>query len=79
MRIFQIYVDGPFGEGHQEWHKYEVAILVGGGIGVTPFASIMRDLVHRSQTPGWSKCKKVRGVTGVEGVGGKEGAGGGLR
>ena len=44
-----------------------------------PFASIMRDLVHRSQTPGWSKCKKVRGVTGVEGVGGKEGAGGGLR
>ncbi|KFO29689.1 Dual oxidase 1 [Fukomys damarensis] len=44
----KLYLDGPFGEGHQEWHKFEVSVLVGGGIGVTPFASILKDLVFKS-------------------------------
>jgi predicted ferric reductase len=35
-------LDGPYGEGHQDWHRFEVSVLVGGGIGVTPFASILR-------------------------------------
>ncbi len=30
------------GEGHQDWWRHEVSILVGGGIGVTPFASILK-------------------------------------
>lgn len=54
-----IYLDGPYGEGHQDWYKYEVAILVGGGIGVTPFASILKDLAHRSKGKEKIKCKKV--------------------
>nr|AXN93676.1 dual oxidase [Scylla paramamosain] len=45
----EIYMDGPFGEGHQTWWDYQVVVLVAGGIGVTPFASILRDMVNRLQ------------------------------
>ncbi|GCB63157.1 hypothetical protein scyTo_0004364, partial [Scyliorhinus torazame] len=55
----KIYLDGPFGEGHQEWNKFEVSILVGGGIGVTPFASILKDLVFKSTTNSRILCKRV--------------------
>lgn len=56
---WQLYLDGPFGEGHQEWHKFEVSVLVGGGIGVTPFASILKDLVFKSSMGSQMLCKKV--------------------
>ncbi|XP_060062787.1 dual oxidase 2-like [Ylistrum balloti] len=56
----KVYVDGPFGEGHQDWYKYPVSVLVGGGIGVTPFASILKDIVHRSQIDNQRMtCQKV--------------------
>ncbi|XP_032337176.1 dual oxidase 1 isoform X2 [Camelus ferus] len=55
----KLYLDGPFGEGHQEWHKFEVSVLVGGGIGVTPFASILKDLVFKSSVSCQVFCKKV--------------------
>ncbi|XP_062620936.1 dual oxidase 2-like [Saccostrea cucullata] len=55
-----VYVDGPYGEGHQDWYRYEVAVLVGGGIGVTPFASILKDIVHKSKIADLRfPCKKV--------------------
>ncbi|XP_008581316.1 PREDICTED: dual oxidase 2 [Galeopterus variegatus] len=55
----KLYLDGPFGEGHQEWHKFEVSVLVGGGIGVTPFASILKDLVFKSSLGSQILCKKI--------------------
>ena len=55
----KLYVDGPFGEGHQDWFRYEVAVLVGGGIGVTPFASILKELVHRFNIGARVQCRKV--------------------
>nr|XP_055172747.1 dual oxidase 1 isoform X3 [Nyctereutes procyonoides] len=55
----KLYLDGPFGEGHQEWHKFEVSVLVGGGIGVTPFASILKDLVFKSSVSCQVFCKKI--------------------
>jgi dual oxidase len=55
----RIYLDGPYGEGHQDWYKYEVAILVGGGIGVTPFASILKDISNKCQRGERIACKKV--------------------
>ncbi|XP_078495922.1 dual oxidase 2 [Ciona intestinalis] len=55
----KLFLDGPFGEGHQDWYKYEVSVLVGGGIGVTPFASILKDLVNRSQSGVAIRCKAV--------------------
>lgn len=55
----KLHLDGPFGEGHQEWNKYEVSVLVGGGIGVTPFASILKDLVAKSSINYKIECKKI--------------------
>ncbi|XP_037539498.1 dual oxidase 1 [Nematolebias whitei] len=55
----KLYLDGPFGEGHQEWNDFEVSVLVGGGIGVTPFASILKDLVFKSSIKSKILCKKV--------------------
>eukprot|EP00063_Salmo_salar_P006653 XP_013981488.1 PREDICTED: dual oxidase 2-like [Salmo salar] len=54
-----LYLDGPFGEGHQEWTDFEVSVLVGGGIGVTPFASILKDLVFKSSVKFKTQCRKV--------------------
>lgn len=34
-------------------------MLVGGGIGVTPFASILKDLVFKSSLGSQMLCKKV--------------------
>lgn len=56
----KLHLDGPFGEGHQEWNDYEVSVLVGAGIGVTPFTSILKDLVFKSSIKSRIQCKKVR-------------------
>ena len=55
----KVFLDGPFGEGHQDWFRFEVSILVGGGIGVTPFASILKELVHRFNIGARVQCRKV--------------------
>uniref|UniRef100_A0A8C3RBI4 NAD(P)H oxidase (H2O2-forming) n=1 Tax=Cyanoderma ruficeps TaxID=181631 RepID=A0A8C3RBI4_9PASS len=59
LALLGLYLDGPFGEGHQEWNKFEVSVLVGGGIGVTPFASILKDLVFKSSINSKVLCKKI--------------------
>ena len=35
----RIMVDGPFGSASEDFLKFETVLLVGAGIGVTPFAS----------------------------------------
>lgn len=35
----RVMVDGPFGSASEDFLKFETVMLVGGGIGVTPFAS----------------------------------------
>ncbi|PVD36104.1 hypothetical protein C0Q70_03077 [Pomacea canaliculata] len=47
-RFPKLYLDGPYGAGQQDWYQYEVSVLVGAGIGVTPYASILKDFVHMS-------------------------------
>jgi len=42
----KVYVDGPFGAPAQDFHKYEVAVLIGAGIGVTPFAAVLKNIQH---------------------------------
>ena len=61
MWYLQIRLEGPFGGGNQDWYKFEVAVMVGGGIGVTPYASILNDLVFGTSTNRYSgvACKKV--------------------
>ncbi|RMZ90081.1 hypothetical protein DV736_g2678, partial [Chaetothyriales sp. CBS 134916] len=43
----RVYVDGPFGSASQDVFKFETALLVGAGIGVTPFASILKSIWYR--------------------------------
>mmetsp|Transcript_5020 Transcript_5020/g.8338 ORF Transcript_5020/g.8338 Transcript_5020/m.8338 type:complete len:1579 (-) Transcript_5020:342-5078(-) len=43
----KLYVDGPFGTHMEDWTGNEVSIMCGGGIGVTPFASILKDLIYK--------------------------------
>jgi NADPH oxidase 2 len=38
----RVMVDGPFGSASEDFLKYETVLLVGAGIGVTPFASYVR-------------------------------------
>lgn len=37
-------VDGPYGAPAEDVFKKEVAVLIGAGIGVTPFSSILKDI-----------------------------------
>ncbi|GAB5577322.1 NADPH oxidase 4 isoform X3 [Prionailurus iriomotensis] len=41
----ELYIDGPFGSPFEESLNYEVSLCVAGGIGVTPFASILNTLL----------------------------------
>ena len=43
----QIYIDGPFGAAARNVFQSEHAVLIGAGIGVTPFASILQSIMHR--------------------------------
>ncbi|XP_045327518.1 NADPH oxidase 1 isoform X3 [Leopardus geoffroyi] len=45
--IPRIEVDGPFGTVSEDVFQYEVAVLVGAGIGVTPFASILKSIWYK--------------------------------
>lgn len=40
-------VDGPFGSPAEESFGYEANVLIGAGIGVTPFVSVMRHIMMR--------------------------------
>uniref|UniRef100_T1KCF3 NAD(P)H oxidase (H2O2-forming) n=1 Tax=Tetranychus urticae TaxID=32264 RepID=T1KCF3_TETUR len=54
-----IRLDGPYGETHQDWFRFPVSVLVGGGIGVTPFASILKDVAFKASINRMTTCKKV--------------------
>ncbi|GMT20614.1 hypothetical protein PFISCL1PPCAC_11911, partial [Pristionchus fissidentatus] len=54
-------LNGPYGDGNQDWRHYEVAIMIGGGIGVTPYASTLMDLVLDKGSGRFNniRCQKV--------------------
>ena len=52
-------IDGPFGTASEDVYDYEVAVLVGAGIGVTPFASILKDLWYRIMEVSQLKLRRV--------------------
>lgn len=58
---FKVLVDGPFGAPCQNYKDYSVVLLVGAGIGVTPFASVLNELFH---TMNLYKCKRC-GLTNL--------------
>lgn len=46
-----IHIDGPFGTASEDSFKFEVAVLIGAGIGVTPFSSILKSIWYRVINP----------------------------
>ena len=44
-------IDGPFGSASEDVFKFEVAVLVGAGIGVTPFSSILKSIWYKVINP----------------------------
>ncbi|PGH07570.1 hypothetical protein AJ79_06240 [Helicocarpus griseus UAMH5409] len=47
----QIRIDGPYGAPAEDVFNNEVAILIGTGIGVTPWASILKNIWHLRASP----------------------------
>jgi len=47
-----VHVDGPYGDHAQHWSHYKVAIMICGGIGVTPFCSILNEMTRRIKSGG---------------------------
>ena len=47
LEPLEIFVDGPFGSPSSNIYRAEHAVLIGTGIGVTPFASILQSIMHR--------------------------------
>lgn len=43
----KIYIDGPFGSASEDVFNFQTVVLIGGGIGVTPFASILKTINYR--------------------------------
>eukprot|EP00002_Diphylleia_rotans_P021803 TRINITY_DN4253_c0_g1_i6.p1 TRINITY_DN4253_c0_g1~~TRINITY_DN4253_c0_g1_i6.p1 ORF type:complete len:534 (-),score=105.83 TRINITY_DN4253_c0_g1_i6:1925-3526(-) len=55
-------VDGPFGSAADNIYDFQVVLLCGAGIGVTPFASILKDIHHKIKIIGNCPIKKVKFV-----------------
>ncbi|XP_028998614.1 cytochrome b-245 heavy chain [Betta splendens] len=46
-KLPKVAIDGPFGTASEDVFRYEVVMLVGAGIGVTPFASILKSVWYK--------------------------------
>jgi NAD(P)H-flavin reductase len=45
-RFPRLRIDGPYGAPAQDYKKYDVLLLVGLGIGATPFISVLKDMLN---------------------------------
>ena len=52
-------IDGPYGAPAEQFSSCEVAVLIGAGIGVTPFASILKHIWYRQKKGGVGSLKRV--------------------
>ncbi|KAF9988643.1 hypothetical protein BGZ75_008982 [Mortierella antarctica] len=46
-----VLMDGPYGSPSEDAFNYEIAVLVGAGIGVTPFASVLKHIWYSVMQP----------------------------
>ncbi|KAK7038179.1 FAD-binding FR-type domain-containing protein [Favolaschia claudopus] len=58
----RIMVDGPFGTCSEEFLNFETVLLVGAGIGVTPFASILKTIWYRMNNFSGAKATRLSKV-----------------
>ncbi|XP_040425437.1 NADPH oxidase 5 [Cygnus olor] len=58
------YIDGPYGTPTRRIFTSEHAVLIGAGIGITPFASILQSIMHRyrlrKQSHDYKQCETLR-------------------
>jgi len=52
-------IDGPYGAPAEDVFNAEVAVLIGAGIGVTPFASILKHIWYRQQRNKMGSLRRV--------------------
>ncbi|XP_062030403.1 respiratory burst oxidase homolog protein A-like isoform X1 [Rosa rugosa] len=45
----KVHIDGPYGAASQDHVKYDTIVLIGLGIGATPFIGILKDIVNGAQ------------------------------
>ncbi|KAL7746473.1 hypothetical protein RI367_008123 [Sorochytrium milnesiophthora] len=64
VNLPRVMVDGPYGAASEDWMDYEVLLCVGAGIGVTPFASILKSIYYQKTKPNQKpiKLKKLHFV-----------------
>jgi NADPH oxidase len=55
----KIRIDGPYGAPAEDVFENEIAILIGAGIGVTPWASILKNIWHKRDTPAMRRLQRV--------------------
>lgn len=55
-----VFLDGPIGAPAQDYSRYREVVLIGAGIGVTPFASILRSIMHQWESYRCPQCGHVR-------------------
>ncbi|XP_074291536.1 ferric reduction oxidase 4-like isoform X2 [Silene latifolia] len=48
----EVSVEGPYGPASTSFLEHESLVLICGGSGITPFISIIREIIHRSNTQG---------------------------
>ncbi|KAJ9613515.1 hypothetical protein H2200_003457 [Cladophialophora chaetospira] len=53
----RVYIDGPFGSASEDVFKFETCLLIGAGIGVTPFASILKSIWYRMKDYSTTKTR----------------------
>jgi predicted ferric reductase len=61
-RETRVGIDGPFGAPAQRFYEYDRALIIGAGVGVTPFSAILTDLEQRmkgSEDP-WKSRRSSR-------------------
>ncbi|KAF9947595.1 hypothetical protein BGZ70_002607 [Mortierella alpina] len=51
MTLPRVLMDGPYGSPSEDAFNYEIAVLVGAGIGVTPFASVLKHIWYSVMQP----------------------------
>jgi len=52
-------IDGPYGAPAQKFSSVEVAVLIGAGIGVTPFASILKHIWYQQKKGNVGSLRRV--------------------
>ncbi|XP_010520317.1 PREDICTED: putative respiratory burst oxidase homolog protein H [Tarenaya hassleriana] len=73
----KIFIKGPYGAPAQSYHKFDILLLVGLGIGATPFISILKDMLNHLKPNIPRSGQSFEGSVGGESIGGASVSGGG--